>query len=528
MSYRNKIQKMYDINEDQLDAVLFLTSLDDNYISAPDTDNLDQIITTHCAHIILTKTKAFKIKRSVKYTYLDMLALDSREQLCKRELEINQPSLPGVYLEVLPIKKGDDGVLTLNGNGDVVEWVLIMEKFPQCRVLDSMAKSGNFSVELASQVGASISRYHRGLPSEYVVDGFERMNEIVDELIEELAHPNCGFDFDLLQRFGQVGKDSAQVQKELLNTRARDGYIKRCHGDLHLRNLVLMEDGPHPFDALEFDERLATIDVLYDLAFVLMDMQHRGLEDQRSKLLNQYLAHCEPKDLKGLALLPFFLFCRAGILAMTTSQKNRNNSSPSNEAIEYLKLALSYLEPKESKLIAIGGYSGSGKSTIAAKLAVRLNAVLLSSDIERKAQLNIAETQRLPASSYTSKAAHVNYERLAEKARCALSANQLVIVDATFLSSEQRKHIESLALECHVPFVGIWLDVSKKILETRIRDRRNDASDATVDVLQKQLEKPLENIQWNKVNASGSIDSTLSQILTILDKPKKCNDGLVA
>lgn len=521
MSHQAAFQQEHNINDDQLESMLFLSTLGSDTPTAQANAETTSIITTHCAHIVLTHDRAYKIKRSVEYSYINMLSLQSREKLCKRELQLNKPSLPSIYREVVPVTKSVDGCLSLGNSGEVkgeiVEWVLVMNRFSQHRVLDTMAENGSLSIEIAKQVGNSIARYHKNSAARITRDGYERMNEIVNELADELSNQAPGFDKALLDVFIKKGKAVVNEHETLLDQRASQGYIKRCHGDLHLRNLVLMGDGPHPFDALEFDERLATIDVLYDLAFVLMDMSHRGLNDQQNTLLNQYLAHCDPVDLEGLALLPLFLFCRAGIKAMTTAQNVGTNQTTQNpEAIDYLHLALTYLDPKPTALIAIGGYSGSGKSTIAARIAIMQNAILLSSDIERKAQLQVAETQPLPDSAYTAKSAQLNYQRLIEKAQIAMSANQTVVVDATFLASEQRRHIETLIETPGKPFIGIWLDVPTEILESRIRKRSSNASDATVEVLRKQLKDPVKDMNWHKINASDSLDATMERIAKLL------------
>lgn len=506
------IQQQFDVNDEQVEAVHFLANLEDNNKPVDNATQATSIVTTHCAHIILTKNRAYKIKRAIKYSYLDMLDLSSREALCKRELEINKPSLPNIYLKVVPLTKNDNGNLSMNGPGAPVEWVLVMERFSEQRVLDTMAQNGTLSNEIAKQVGESIARYHAALPSVTTKDGYQRMNEIVLELIEELGHSALGFDKQLIHQFTVQSKAIVAAQETLLDSRATSGYIKRCHGDLHLRNIVLMGDGPYPFDALEFDERMATIDVLYDLAFVLMDLSHRNLVEQQNTLLNRYISHCEPEDLAGLALMPLFLMCRAGIRAMTTAQNPHNQSEPPREAIKYLKLAFSYMELSSPALIAVGGYSGSGKSTIALQLALKNNAILLDSDVERKTQLNVSETQHLPDSAYTKKSAQHNYQRLKDKSMYALSAGYTVVVDATFISDKQRISIEQAAINSSIPFFGIWLDAPTEILETRIRTRRSNASDATVSVLRKQFEHSAGKIEWHIIDASDSVESTIGHI----------------
>ena len=204
MPSRSFIQQQYDVKDEQLDAVVFLAELSNDSSSA--NEEPASVITTHCAHIVLTKNRAYKIKRAVSYSYLDMSALSTRETLCKRELTLNKPELPSIYLEVQPITKDSNGSLALGGRGDVVEWVLVMARFSEHRVLDTMAKNGTLSNKIAKQVGSSIAQYHASLPAVVVTDGFDRMNEILVELDEELAEPTLGFDRAQLSIFSALGK----------------------------------------------------------------------------------------------------------------------------------------------------------------------------------------------------------------------------------------------------------------------------------------------------------------------------------
>lgn len=517
MTRTDSLENKYNICTEQAEAASFLAQLENTPSNEKHNSKSNTIITTHCAHIFLTESRAYKIKRAVKYSYLDMSSLGKRKSLCLRELEINQPGLPTIYESVVPITKNDKGSIMLNGDGKVLEWVLVMKRFAQHRVLKTMADNGSLSLPIAKQIGTSVSRYHSNLPSIPVTDGYDRLKEIIEELVHELSILNKSFIDAPLGNFIKRGREVAQNQADILNRRAAQGYIKRCHGDLHLGNIVLMNDGPQPFDALEFDERLATTDVLYDLAFVLMDLASAGLLEQQNAVLNQYLVHCEPKDFEGLSALPLFLFCRAGIRAMTTAQAQSNEPNLCEPAQKYLELALSFLVPAAPSLVAIGGYSGSGKSTIASNIATRYNSIMLSSDIERKAQMHVHETQSLPSTSYTESSAQLNYQRMIQKAESALNANQSVVMDATFLNPDLRLQVESLASKLNIPFTGIWLDVPDEVLENRVRTRRKSASDATVEVLRKQLENPVKELNWKKVNASDSQVATLNRIARILN-----------
>ena len=484
------------------------------------------VISTHCAHIFLGPDYAYKIKRAVTYSYLDMATLAQRRKLCLRELEINQPSLPDIYLDVVGVTRGEDGGLELGGTGEVIEWVIRMRRFDEARVLDNIAKKGALTKSIAKSLGAAIAEYHQNLPAQAVNDGYARIAEVVRELNHELALLDSIFSSTDLQLYCRVGLDALEKFRIQLDARALSGHVKRCHGDLHLRNILLHQGKPMPFDALEFDERMATTDTLYDLAFLIMDLGHRGMHEHANIVLNEYLLHSDSDDISGLSLLPLYLFLRAGIKAMTSAQAAVHNpaiaSSSAEEARRYLQQAIAYLTPAESVLIAIGGLSGTGKSTVAAKLAIRIarspGALLVRSDSERKAALHIPETERLPNAHYTAEASAENYARILHKVEQALDAHFPVVLDAVFLAPPQRLQAEQIARSRGVSFYGVWLEAPKEILQQRINLRNNqqggDASDATVEVLEKQLGKSTGNIDWTRVDASGSVEQTLDAVLS--------------
>lgn len=481
-------------------------------------------ISTHSAHLFLIGEDVYKIKRAVKYSYLDMTALSTRKILCCRELELNKQTLPKIYLAVIPITLEADEILAFDGSGKVVEWVLHMKRFAENAILDNIAKNNKLTVQLASQIGRSVAFYHETLESVDVCDGYARIHEVVTELIEELAQYKTLFSEQLLARFQERGLRELANCKTLLDARAAQGYVKRCHGDLHLRNIVLIDGIPVPFDALEFDERMATTDVLYDLAFILMDLDHRSLFEQSNKTLNQYLLYSDDHSISGLRLLSLFMFCRAGIRAMTIAQAARLSVEESvsfeNEAKSYCELALHYLEKKRPVLVAIGGLSGTGKSTVAASFSHMLGcppgSLLLRSDAERKVALGVDELSTLSPEHYTAIALDENYKRLLKKTAMAIDAGQSVIVDAVFLDEAHREAVEGLAVLQHYTFIGIWLEAPTNILEQRILDRENDASDATISVLNKQLLADRGKMKWHVVDTSGTVEHVLAEISSIV------------
>lgn len=494
------------------------------FLKAQISEQTDHI-TTHCAHIFLIGDFAFKVKTAVKYSYLDMSSLEQRKKLCEREFELNSPILPSVYLDVLPITIDDENQLAINGNGRTVEWALKMRRFPQDRILDNVAFNGGLDIALAKELGQSLAEYHIELPSTDASDGYLRIVEVYQELLYELNKLECVFGKDTIELFSKRCKIALAKSQEHLNKRALEGFIKRCHGDLHLRNILLTSLGPKPFDALEFDERMATTDVLYDLAYLLMDMMHRDMPEQTNTVLNNYLLHSAPAQCAGIAHLPLFLSLRAAIRAMTSAQA-ANQQIPADQnmladARQYLDESNAFLTKRATRLIAIGGFSGSGKSSVASELAHRVckapGAILLRSDTERKKLAGIAETSHLPTFHYTVENSQRVYRILLKKAQMALIAGATVIVDSVFHEQDLRVQIQEIAYRNNVQFSGLWLEAPTPILEERISRRINDASDADITVLRQQLTKATGYRKWAHIDASGSLNETVENALRELE-----------
>ena len=279
-----------------------------------------------------------------------------------------------------------------------------------------------------------------------------------------------------------------------------------CHGDLHLRNIVLIAGKPVPFDAIEFSEKIASIDVLYHLAFALMDLCDRGLRALANRLLNEWLWHIAelpeaPHD-EALALLPQFLSRRAAVRAFVEASSAALGGKASETARTYQRIALEFLQPQAPRLLAIGGLSGSGKTTLALKRAPEIGrapgAVVVRSDVERKRRAGIALEERMPAGSYTPQASAEVYAAFLARAERVLRAGHSVVLDAVFARQDERAAAEALALKIGVPFEGIWLDVPKEVAQTRIANRKADASDATPAVVERQFGYDLGCITWQR------------------------------
>ena len=293
----------------------------------------------------------------------------------------------------------------------------------------------------------------------------------------------------------------------MLDRRRAAGKVRRCHGDLHLRNVCLFDGRPTLFDCLEFSDELASVDVLYDLAFLLMDLEHRGFADFSNLVLNRYLDLTGEDD--GLAAMPLFLSSRAAIRAHVTAAAMERAARPrakpemAAEARSYLELAAQFLRPRSCRLVAIGGLSGTGKSTLTTALAPSLGARVLRSDVIRKRLFEVAPETRLPASAYTAQVSRRVYQTLCRKAANALAAGYSVIADAVSLKRGERQSFLTVAEAAGVPFAGIWLEAPPATMDRRLRARRYDASDASPEVLAQQLQQDPGTVEWVRIDAGA-------------------------
>ncbi len=314
--------------------------------------------------------------------------------------------------------------------------------------------------------------------------------------------------------------------QDLLNTRARAGKIRRCHGDLHLRNLCLVDNRPTLFDCIEFNAALATTDILYDLAFLLMDLWQAGMAAHANWLMNRYLDEHDETD--GLALLPFFMALRASIRAQVLAAQAELPDAASREEIVaqaqgYLSLAMQLLESAAPQLIAIGGLSGSGKSTVAAAIAHRIGpapgARVLASDRIRKHLAGVSAETPLPPESYTAASSEAVYATLYERCRDTLAARWGVIADAVFSRSQERARVAQCADQAGVPFLGFWLEAKADILIPRVSARRGDASDAGAEVVRRQLERDHGPVDWEIIAAGDEAETTARRVLAVALTP---------
>lgn len=509
--------------EDQEEVIAFLTD--------PTTHGLEgevEVIETHISMVFLAGDRAYKLKRAVHLPYADFATPAIRLANCERELALNGATAPELYLGVRRINRGA-GRLTFNGPGELVDAVVEMRRFDQEMLFDKMALRGEITAPMIRGLAAEIARAHDLAEVSEGMDGADNIAAVLD-INRAGFHESQVFREHEIEAIDQAFRAALERLAPRLDSRARAGAVRRCHGDLHLRNVCLYEDRPRIFDCIEFNEQLATIDVLYDLAFLVMDLWHRGFNGLANQLTNRYLDITGQED--GFALVPFFTALRAQVRAHVTATQAETCAPEDAAALktaarEYYDLAIEILKPAPARLIALGGLSGSGKSTLAAVLAPELGAPpgarLIESDLARKAMFGVDPETRLPEKAYAAGVSEQVYAAMADRAGGLVAGGCTVIADAVYDRPERRAAIEVAAGE--VPFQGVWLEARPELLRQRVEDRRDSASDADLAVLESQLTRDLGQITWTRIPVSGTPHEVLERLRACLGLPRKDGDA---
>lgn len=490
------------------------------YPSAPTVKRID----THGAAVFLAGDEAYKVKRAVRFPFMDLSTLARRHAACAREVEINRPGAPGIYLGVVPIRRRD-GRLRLGGDetreDDIVEWAVHMRRFDEEATLDKVAAREGLTPALIDALARAIAAAHERAVRHPDFNAPAALAHVIDDVVNGLYEAPELFAPPRISALEAALRAALDRLASRLVRRARAGEVRRCHGDLHLRNIALIDGAPVLFDALEFDEALATTDRLYDLAFLLMDLWLRDLRFEANFVLNRYFAACgDAPPYDGLAALPLFIGLRAAIRAQVTAaarvhQTAAAREAAADEARAYLDLAEAAIEPAPAWLVGIGGLSGTGKSTLAAHLAPDIGplpgAVHLRSDVERKRLAGIGELERLPPAAYTREATDAVYAELRSRAAAVLAAGHGVVVDGVHQRPEERAALTEVARAASARFTGLWLEAPVDTLEARVEARRGDASDATAEVVRHQAARDVGELDWVRISAAGTPDEVLAR-----------------
>jgi aminoglycoside phosphotransferase family enzyme/predicted kinase len=437
---------------------------------------------------------------------------------CEAELRLNQRMSPAIYRRVGAVTIEADGSLALDGRGSAVDWLVEMNRFPQGALFDRLAGAGRLELALMPPLADAIASFHAAAERRNDHGGAAGMRWVVegnDAGFVEFG-PGC-LNWSACRQLTDDARRELNRHAAALDARREAGLVRQCHGDLHLRNIVLVDGRPTLFDGVEFNDEISCTDVQYDLAFLLMDLWRRCLPRHANVIWNRYLAATH--DWQGIALLPLFLSCRAAVRAKTTATTTRVERDPARRtelatlASQYLAMADDVLHPPRPSIIAIGGFSGSGKSTLALALAPSVGAVpgaiVLRSDEIRKRLCGVPALEGLGPVGYADGVSWRVYQALIDRAAAIVGAGHSVIVDAVYARPSDREAIGRAAADASVPFAGLWLDAPEQILVDRVTARHQDASDADAGVVRMQRALGTGPIAWRRFDASTSAERLL-------------------
>ncbi len=453
-----------------------------------------ELIQTHVSYVLLTGDYAYKLKKPVNFGFLDFSTLDLRQHFCHEELRLNQRGAAELYLEVLPITKTGDGY-ELNGSGEPAEYTLKMRQFPQEALLIDMFEQGKLTGTQMEELGRVVAKYHAKSETNDYIRTFGEIAQIraaIDENYEQtskyIGGPQTQSQYEETKQFTD---NFFGDREELFASRRENNYIRECHGDLHLRNICLWQDRILLFDCIEFNEPFRFVDVMYDVAFAVMDLEARGRKDLGNAFLNTYVE--QTGDWEGLQLLPLYLSRQAYVRAKVTSFLLDDPSIPQadkdaalNAAAGYYKLAWEYTKPKTGRLILMSGLSGSGKTTVARHLARQSGAIHLRSDAVRKHLGGVPLEQKGGADLYTTGMTQKTYGRLLELGVKLAQQGFTAILDAKYERQELRQAAIAEAKTHNVPLQICHCTAPEAVLRDRLNRRTGDIADATADLLASQ------------------------------------------
>lgn len=482
-----------------------------------------RVVETHISWVLLTGAFAYKIKKPVSLGFADFSTLERRRDACAEELRLNSRLASRMYLGVVPICGSVDAPI-VDGAGEIIEYAVKMRQFPdECR-LDRFTDDGRLNEEMVRHLAVEVARFHLTIavsgPGQHAQESERRFSDIADNFETVKALYGGGAHPELLDAIRQWSLDSLVVNGDQFRKRKRDGFVRECHGDMHLANMAYFDDKITIFDALEFNPDLRWADVMSEVAFVVMDLVHHNRPDLASVFLSSYLE--ETGDYEGLPLLRHFLVYRAMVRAKVSAiraSQAKPKSEARKEALRETEALLSLTRQcirygARPFLLITCGVSGSGKSLLSGQLVGRLGAIRIRSDVERQRRAQPGEDR------YSRFARHRTYGRLESCADKILGAGFPVIVDATFLSGQDRRRFWDLANEHGVPFAILLLKAPRDVLARRISSRqaeRKDPSEATVSVLDRQLEE-MEPLTASEREFTVAIESVPGADLTPVER----------
>jgi aminoglycoside phosphotransferase family enzyme/predicted kinase len=461
-----------------------------------------RLMETHISYVVLAGEFVYKIKKTVDFGFLNFTTLRARRFYCDEEVRLNRRFAPYLYLGVVPITGSLDSP-RIGGGGETLDFAVKMREFPQESLADNLVSQATVSSAEIDELSATLARFHLAAkPAKYDTK-FGEPEAILARALEnfrELLQLPVKIDTALVAVLEHWTKNEFARRGAAFEYRKYAGYVRECHGDLHLGNIVYLDGRLTPFDCIEFNDDLRWIDVISDIAFLTMDLDYHRRRDFSARLLNQYLE--ATGDYGGVSLLRYYQVYRAIVRAKVAVLKAGSDSHTSTEISEgdkdysnHIRLADTYTRLRQPALIITHGLSGSGKTTLTQSLLEQVGAIRLRSDVERKRMHGLDSSGRsdsgLGAGLYAPDVTAATYHHLLGLARPLLAAGYPVVVDATFLKHRDRWLFRQLAQELAVPFA--IADIYAPVDELRRRvnqraDQGRDASEATSAVLERQLE----------------------------------------
>jgi aminoglycoside phosphotransferase family enzyme/predicted kinase len=477
-----------------------------------------QLIQTHISWVILCGPYAYKIKKAVNLGFLDFSTLERRRHFCEEELRLNRRLAPHLYLQVVHFS-GSPDTPQLDGPGKPFEYAVKMARFSQQDLLARMAREHRLQALHIDHMIEQIAAFHKRIPAAAAESGYGTPEAVARPVEENFAQirerTGDPAQLRLLETVEQWSREEQQRRNPVFAERREHGFVRECHGDMHLGNMAWVEQELLIFDGIEFNPSLYWIDVMSETAFLCMDLEDRGYAPFAFRFLNGYLERTG--DYAGLAVCRYYLVYRAMVRAKVASIRMQQEAATerdqeADELRGYLNLALSYIRWRRPLLLITHGLSASGKSTLSAPLAERLPAIRIRSDRERQRLFGSSGEDAAGAIEggiYTPKATEQTYGRLLRLTEAILQAGFSVIVDATFLKAEQRAPFRRLAARLRSPFRILHFDAPHEVLRRRIRQRQAagaDISEADLQVLEHQIQN-YQNLLADETDVTVRVDT---------------------
>ncbi|MEB3281504.1 MAG: AAA family ATPase [Lyngbya sp.] len=494
--------------------ILIEQMLQPSFYPHPVTEPIE-LVQTHISFILLTGDYSYKVKKSVNLGFLDFSIIQKRQHFCQEELRLNKPLAPEFYLEVLPISKVGDR-FQLSDDSHPVEYTLKMRQFPQDNLLINLFKAGKITFEDLGKLGKKVADFHLNAPTNDYIRQFGKIAKVRQAIEQNYEQTDQYIDIAQTQEqydeTRQFTDKFLQEHESLFQSRIEKNWIRECHGDLHLKNMFFWQNEVMLFDRIEFNEEFRFVDVMYDVAFIVMDLDGRERSDLSNEFLNSYIE--QTGDWEGLQILPFYLcrqaYVRAKVNSMMLDEPEISDDKKQEiqqEAGLYYQLAWKYTRQKLGRILIMSGLSGSGKSTVARQLARRINGIQIRSDAVRKHLGGIGLNERGTEELYTEEMTQKTYERLLELGLILASQGFTVILDAKYDRLQLREKVIKECESHQLPLNILQCVAPVEVLRSRLESRSGDITDATVDLLESQQQQAEPFTQQEKAYVT-SINTT--------------------